>query len=222
MRVARAIVARDLTLAVRAGGGTFQAVLFLSLAVIIYALAVGPDVGTLSLVAAPVLWASALLATIVSLDRVFQADFEDGSLDVLVETSDTLSLSVLAKAVSHWLSTGLPLVIAAPILGILLGLEPEGYLPVAASLAVGTPGLSLIGALAAAITVSLRRASILVTLLTAPLYAPVIIFGVGAAKAGAAGEALYAPSMLILAAISLFAAIVAPLAGAAAIRLNLD
>jgi heme exporter protein B len=216
-----AIVSRDVALALRAGGGSVQAALFFALAVLVFALAVGPDLKALAGLAAPVLWTAALLSTLVSLDRVFQADFEDGSLDVMVETVDLLELVVLAKAVAHWLTSALPLIIAAPVLALLLNLPPEGYGPLLLSLAIGTPALSLIGALGAALTLGMRRAGVLVSILVAPLYAPALIFGVGAAKGGLEGAPIYGPSLLLLGATTLFAAAIAPLAGAAAIRFNM-
>lgn len=217
-----AIIARDIALAFKAGGGAMQTAMFFALVALVFALAAGPEPQLLSRLAAPVLWAGALLSALVSLDRIFQADFEDGSLDVLVETADLLELRVLAKAIAHWLSACLPLVIATPVFGVLLNLPASGYGPLLASLLIGTPALSLIGALAAALTLTLRRASILVSILAAPLYAPALIFGVGAAEAGAAASPGFAPALLLLAAASLFALVFAPLAGAAAIRFNMS
>jgi heme exporter protein B len=178
--------------------------------------AIGPDAERLSPLAAAILWAGALLSTLISLDRVFQADFEDGSLDVVIETADILELSVLAKAAAHWLSSCLPLIIAAPVIGLLLSLPAEAYRALAVSLLIGTPALSLIGAIAAALTLALRRANILVAILAAPLYAPVLIFGVGAAS-----DTGFAAPLLYLAALTLLSIVVAPLAAAAAIRFNM-
>lgn len=216
-----AIVGRDMTLGFRAGGGALQTAIFFALAALIFALAIGPDPDRLPTLAVPILWAGALLSALISLDRIFQADFEDGSLDVLVETSDLLEATVLAKALAHWLSACLPLIIITPLLGLLLNLPADGYMPLAASLLIGTPALSLVGSIAAALTLAMRRASILVTMLAAPLYAPVLIFGVSAAEAGAAGTPAFAPSLLFLAAITLFSIVIAPLAAASAIRFNM-
>lgn len=216
------IAGRDIGLAYRAGGGALQSVMFFALAALIFALAIGPDPSLLGKLAAPMLWAVALLSTLVSLDRMFQSDFEDGSLDTLVETAEFLELTVLAKALAHWVSAALPVIAAASAVGLLLNLPAEGYVPLLASLLVGTPALSLIGAIGAAVALGLRRASILIGVLAAPLYAPALIFGVGAAQAGAAGSPQYLPSLLILGAITLFAALLGPIAGAAAIRLNLN
>lgn len=217
-----AIAGRDVALAFRAGGGALHSVIFFALAALVFAMAIGPDPTTLKDLAAPVLWAIALLSTLVSLDRMFQSDFEDGSLDAMVETADVLELSVLAKAIAHWLSSGFPVILAAPAVALLLNLPADGYLPLLVSLLVGTPALSLLGAVGAAVAMGLRRASVLVAILSAPLYAPALIFGVGAAQAGAIDSPQFLPSVLFLAAITLFAALLGPIAGAAAIRLNLS
>ncbi|MBI1366407.1 MAG: heme exporter protein CcmB [Alphaproteobacteria bacterium] len=222
MKTFLAIILRDVTLGFRAGGGATQAAMFFALVSLVFALAIGPEPARLSALAAPILWAGALLSALVSLDRIFQSDYEDGTLDVLVETADLLELRVLAKAAAHWLSSLLPLIVAVPLFALLLNLPVEGYWPLLASLLVGTPALSLIGALAAALTLALRRASILVSILAAPLYAPALIFGVGAAEAGAAGAPSFVPTLLLVAASSLFALVFAPLAGAAAIRFNMS
>ena len=222
MKAFAAIVARDLALAFRAGGGGLQTVVFFALVATVFALAIGPDVDRLSQIAAPILWAGALLSALVSLDRIFQADFEDGSLDVLVETAEVLEVRVLAKAIAHWAGSCLPLIVAAPLLAILLNLPAQGFWPLVASLLVGTPALSLIGAVAAALGLAMRRASVLMSILAAPLYTPALLFGVAAAEAGAAASPAYGPAMMLLGAVSLIALIVAPLAGAAAIRFNLS
>lgn len=222
MRRLLAIVSRDLRLAFRTGGGALNGVIFFALTILIFALAVGPDRESLAASAAPILWTAATLAAMVSFDRIFQADHDDGSLDALIETGDALSLVALAKAAAHWLSTLVPLILAAPVLGLLLGLPSGAYLPLMLSLTVGTPALSLFGVLASALTLSLRRASMLMAILTAPLLAPALIFGVGAAKAGAAGDPLFGPSLMMLAAITLAACVALPLAAAAAIRFNAD
>ncbi len=222
MRALSAIIARDLRLAFRAGGGSFQAVAFFSIVCVLFALAVGPDISLISRIAAPVLWTGALLATLISLDQVYRADREDGSLDVIVATSDELALTAAAKAAAHWLSTGLPLVIATPLLAILMNLEAKAYLPLLLSLLIGTPGLSLVGSFAAALTVALPRASLLISIIVSPLYVPILIFGAGAASAGAAGDPQFAANLKLLGAATLFAAVTAPLASAAALRSNLD
>jgi len=217
-----AIVLRDLRLAFRAGGGAVQAVMFFALTIIIFALASGPDRARLAAMAIPALWTGATLAAMLSFDRLFQDDHEDGALDAIIETADPLAVAVIAKALAHWLSTMLPLIAATPLLALLLSLPADAVGPIVLSLLAGTPGLSLLGALASALTLSLRRASVLMTILTAPLLTPVIIFGVAAANAGAEGDPRFGPSLMILAAFSLFACVFAPLAAAAAIRFNTD
>lgn len=216
-----AIARRDIALAYRAGGGALQSVLFFALAALVFALAIGPDPNALSRLAAPILWAIALLATLVSLDRMFEADFEDGSLDAIVETSEILELAVFAKALAHWVATALPVILATPLIAVLLNLPAEGYLPIILSLIIGTPALSFFGAIGAGVAVGLRRAAILVAILSAPLYAPTLIFGVSAAQAALQGSPQALPSYLVLTAITLAGAIIGPLAAAAAIRLNL-
>ncbi len=216
-----AVIGRDITLAFRAGGGALLACIFFSLMILLFALAVGPEKTLLATIAAPILWTAALLSTLVSFDRIFQSDFEDGSLDTLVETLDPLETVVLAKAVAHWLTTCLPLIVLTPVLGLMTHLPGPAFAPLLLSLAIGTPALSLIGSLASALTVALRRASLLVTILSAPLFTPVLIFGVGAADAGARGDPNYLSALMLLGAVSLVSLIIAPLAGAAAIRANL-
>ncbi len=222
MRAMRAILERDLKLAYRAGGGGLNAVVFYALVIVLFALAIGPDPVQLATTAAPVLWTASMLAAMLSFDRIFHGDHEDGSLDSLMETAESLSLVAFVKAFAHWLSTQAPLILATPVLGLLLGLPASAYLPLIASMMVGTPTISLFGALASALSLSLRRASILMTILTAPLLTPALIFGVGAAKAGAAGEALFGPSMMLLGAITLVSCVALPLAAAAALRFNTD
>lgn len=217
-----ALIARDLLLAYRAGGNAMLGVVFFSLVVLIFAFAIGADRDLIGRLAAPILWTAALLAALVSLDHIFQADAEDGALDVMVETSDSLALAVLAKAAAHWLTSALPLLIATPILGLLLNLPTQGYAPLVASLAIGTPGLSLIGALSAALTLSLKRSGVLAAALAAPLFSPILIFGAGAAEAGLSGSPSYPAILMLLGAATLFSLFVAPLAGAAAIRFNLS
>lgn len=217
-----AIVARDLRLAFRAGGGSLQAVTFFALTSVLFALAVGPDLSLLSKIAGPVLWTGALLATQISLDQIYRGDREDGSLDIIIETSDELALTAVAKAAAHWLSTGVPLIIATPLLGILLNLEPNAIFSLMITFLVGTPGLSLIGSFAGALTVSLPRAHLLISIIVSPLYVPILIFGAGAAAAGANNDPQFGPNLMLLAAATLFAAAVAPLASAAALRFNMD
>lgn len=222
MKGLAAIVRRDVALAFRAGGGALNAVAFFALTVVLFALAVGPDLALMRSIAAPVLWASVLLATLTSLDQIYRADREDGSLDVLVEASDSLVAAALAKSFAAWASTAAPLIIATPTLALLLNLPVSALGPTLVSLLIGTPGLALVGAFAAALAASLPRAGLLMAVIVSPLYAPFLIFGVAAAEAGAAGDPQFGPNLMLLGAASLFAALFSPLASAAALRSNLD
>ena len=222
MRPFAALVVRDVTLAFRAGGGSLQAVVFFALVVLIFSFAVGPDIALLNRIAAPVLWAAALLATLISLDQIYRADREDGSLDVLVETSDFLAVAALAKAVAHWIATSLPLIAAVPLLGLMLNISPDALGPLMLSLLAGTPALALIGSFAAALAVSLPRANLLISIVVSPLYVPVLVFGAGAAGAGGFDAPQLWANLMLLSATTLLAAVVAPVAAAAALRANLD
>lgn len=222
MKALVAIARRDVALAFRAGGGALQSAFFFALAALVFALAIGPDPAALARLAAPVLWAIALLASLVSLDRLFEADFEDGSLDAIVETADILELAVVAKALAHWATSSLPVILAAPLIAVLLNLPAAGHGPLVLSLLLGTPALSFFGAIGAAVAVGLRRASVLVAILAVPLFAPTLIFGAGAASAALAGSPEALPSFLILAAITLASAVIGPIAAAAAIRFNMS
>ncbi|CAN7675071.1 heme exporter protein CcmB [Bosea sp. LjRoot90] len=212
-----AILKRDLALAVRAGGGSELALTFFLTVVILIPFALGPDLNLLSRIGPAILWLGALLATLIGLDRLFQADEEDGSLDLIRGGPLPLELAVFAKALAHWLTTGLPLTLAAPLFGLLVALPAEGVLPLAASLALGTPALSFIGAAAAALTASLRRGGLILPILVAPLTVPVLIFGVSASGAASGPMSLQSP-LLILAALSLMAAAVGCVAAATALR----
>lgn len=209
-----ALLQRDLVLARRAGGGGELALVFFLIITVLVPFALGPDLNLLSRIAPAILWLGALLATLIGLDRLFQSDEEDGSLDLIRMSVLPLELSVLAKALAHWLTTGLPLALAAPLLGLLVALPAEAILPLVATLLVGTPGLSFIGAAGAALAASLRRGGLIVPVLVAPLTIPILIFGVSAANAALGGTVPFATPLLFLAAISL-AAIVIGTAGAA-------
>jgi heme exporter protein B len=212
-----AILKRDLALAVRAGGGGELALVFFLTVVVLIPFALGPDLNLLSRIGPAILWLGALLATLIGLDRLFQADEEDGSLDLIRSASLPLELAVLAKALAHWLTTGLPLTLAAPLLGLLVALPAEGALPLTASLLLGTPALSFIGAAAAGLTASLRRGGLILPILVAPLCVPVLIFGVSAADVGRSPMPLQSP-LLILGALSLASAAIGCIAAAAALR----
>jgi heme exporter protein B len=221
VRAFLAIVRRDLLIARRQGGGSLLAVGFFVVVAALFPFAVGADPAVLRGVAPGVIWVAALLATLLSLDRLFQADFEDGSLDMLALSPQPLFLTVLAKVLAHWLVVGLPLVVAAPLVGILLNLPLSAFPVLVGATLIGTPALSLIGAIGAALTAGIRRGGVLVPLLVLPLYIPSLIFGVAATSAAAQGAAASEPLML-LGALTLMSLVLAPIASAAALRLALE
>lgn len=215
-----ALFIRDLRLSVRAGGGFGLGLAFFLIMALLVALGVGPRPALLSEIAPGILWLGALLACLLSLDRLFQLDFEDGSLDVLATAPLPLSGAVLAKAAAHWITTGLPLTVMAPVLGLMLSLPVSGYLWLVLSLLVGTPALSMIGGFGAALTVGLKRGGLLLSLLVLPLYVPTLIFGAEVARRGAIGMDPSTP-LALLAAISLASWALLPFAAAAMLRVNL-
>ncbi|MDN5787388.1 heme exporter protein CcmB [Pseudorhodobacter sp.] len=215
-----ALLIRDLRLAMRAGGGFGLGLAFFLLVAVLVPLGVGPQSDTLAKIAPGILWVGALLACLLSLDRIFALDFEDGSLELLVTAPVPLEGVVAIKAMAHWLVTGLPLTLLAPVLGVLLNLAGPGYLWLVISLALGTPALSVIGAFGAALTVGLKRGGLLMSLLVLPLYVPTLIFGAEVVKRGAEGLALATP-LALLAGITAGAAALLPFAAAFAIRINL-
>ena len=215
-----ALLRRDLALAVRAGGGFGLGLAFFLIVVTLVPFGIGPETGLLSRVAAGVLWIGALLACLLSLDRILALDWEDGTLDLMAVSPLPLEGVVSVKALAHWITTGLPLVVAAPALGVLLNLPGPGYLWVPVSLALGTPALSVIGTFGAALTVGLKRGGLLLSLLVLPLYVPTLIFGAEVARRGIAGLDVQAP-LLMLAGISFGAIALLPFASAAVLRVNL-
>lgn len=216
-----ALLTRDLRLAFRQGGDVANVVAFFALAVILFPFGVGPDPDLLARIAAGVLWVTALLAALLSLERLFDADFQDGSLEALVLMPVPLEIQVLAKCVAHWLTTGLPLTIIAPLLALVLHFDAAGYPALIAALLLGTPVLSLVGAIGAALTLGARRAGVLLSLLVLPLYIPVLIFGVAASEA-AALSLESRPHLLLLAALLAASLALAPWAAAAALRQALE
>lgn len=213
-----AILKRDLAVAARAGGGGELALVFFLTMVVLVPFALGPDLNLLSRIGPAILWLGALLSVLIGLDRLFQSDEEDGSLDLIRASALPLELAVLAKGLAHWLTTGLPLALVSPLLGLLVALPGEGVLPLVATLLVGTPALSFIGAGGAALAASLRRGGLIVPVLVAPLTVPVLIFGVSAANAAVGGTVPFLTPFLILCAISLGAIVVGTVAAAAALR----
>ncbi|WP_410219059.1 heme exporter protein CcmB [Paracoccus sp. (in: a-proteobacteria)] len=215
-----ALLIRDLRLATRAGGGFGLGVGFFLILCAMVPFGVGPDRAALAPVAPGVLWVGALLSCLLSLDRIFALDHEDGSLDLLATAPLPLEGAVAVKALAHWITTGLPLILSAPLFGILLQLPVQGMPWLVASLALGTPALSMLGAFGAAITVGLRRGGMLLSLLVLPLYIPTLIFGAEITRRGVEGAPILTP-MLFLAGITLGVMALIPFAAAAALRVNL-
>ncbi len=216
----KALLIRDLRLAMRAGGGFGLGLVFFLIVVILVPFGVGPESTLLSAIAPGILWIGALLACLLSLDRVFALDWEDGSLDLLATSPLPMEAVVSVKALAHWLTTGLPLVLAAPVLGVLMNLPQEGYKPLILSLILGTPALSVIGTFGAALTVGLKRGGLLLSLLVLPLYVPTLIFGAEVARRGAVGLDMTTP-LLMLAGITCGTIALLPFASAAVLKVNL-
>jgi heme exporter protein B len=222
MTAFNALLMRDIRLAVRAGGGALMGALFFLIVVTLVPFALGPDLALLGRIGPSILWLGALLASLLALDRLFTSDFEDGSLDVLMTGSLPLELAVTAKALAHWLTTGLPLVIVAPVLGLLLNIEGGAMDAVALTLLAGTPALTFIGLIGAALSVTLRRGGLLLAVLVMPLTVPVLIFGVSATNAAVSGPVPFGPPFTILCALSLMSLVIGPFAAAAALRNGLE
>ncbi|WP_299029515.1 heme exporter protein CcmB [uncultured Sulfitobacter sp.] len=215
-----ALLIRDLRLAFRAGGGFGLGLAFFLILVVLVPFSVGPQSALLGTIAPGILWLGALLACLLSLDRLLALDFEDGTLDVLATAPLPLEAALAVKGLAHWITTGLPLVIAAPFLGVLLNLPPAGFGWLVVSLLLGTPALSMIGCFGAALTVGIKRGGLLMSLLVLPLYVPTLIFGAEAARRGAIGMAVETP-LLLLAGISLGSLALLPFAAAAALRMTI-
>lgn len=215
-----AVLSRDLRLAIRAGGGFGLGLAFFLLVAVLVPLGVGPEPATLAKIAPGILWVGALLACLLTLDRIFSLDFEDGSLDLLATAPIPMEGTVAMKALAHWLVTGLPLTLVSPLLAVLMNLPAAGYPWLVASLALGTPALSMIGTFGAALTVGVKRGGLLLSLIVLPLYVPTLIFGAEAVRRGAEGLAAGVP-VLMLAGIAVGTVAVLPFATAAALRVNL-
>jgi heme exporter protein B len=215
------LVVRDLRLALRQGGDAAMVVAFFVLTVVLFPFGVGPEPELLQRIAAGIVWVTALLAALLSLERLFQADYEDGSLEALALLPLPLEAQVLAKCLAHWLVTGLPLIIVAPLLALLLHLDSAGYPALIAGMILGTPILSLVGAIGAALSLGARRGGVLLSLLVLPLYIPILILGVAAIEAEIAGFGAR-PHLLLLAALLVLAVGLVPFAAAAALRLALE
>ncbi|BAT58664.1 heme exporter protein B [Variibacter gotjawalensis] len=213
-----ALLGRDFKLALRTGGGALMGVLFFLVLIALLPFAVGPDLPLLKRIGPAMLWLGALLASLLTLDRLFAADHDDGALDLMLMARTPLELSVIAKALAHWITSALPLVVATPLLGLMLNIEPAVSLHVALTLLAGTPALTLIGVIGAALSVTLRRGGLLLPILVLPLSVPVLIFGVAAATTP--GE--FGAPFLILLALSLVSLAAAPFAAAAALRQGME
>jgi heme exporter protein B len=217
-----ALIGNELRLARRQGGAIATALGFYVIVVAALPLGLGPDLNLLSRIAPGVLWVALLLSALLTADRMFQDDYEDGSLEVLALGPLPLELVALAKSVSHWLTVGLPLLFVAPLLALLLNMEGRAYGPLLLTLLAGTPAVSFLAAIGAALTLGLRKGGVLLPLLILPFYVPVLIFGVSAIDAVVTGPGSFLPPFLILCALTLASAVLAPLATAAALRLNLS
>jgi len=217
----RAVVARDLLIAARRRSDVLTTFFFFVIVVSLFPLGVGPDPDTLREIAPGVVWVAALLAAMLSLARMFGGDYADGTLEQLVLTPQPLTLLVLSKVLAHWLTTGLPLVLIAPVLGLQFGLPGDALATLLASLLIGTPALSLVGAVGAALTLGVRGGGALTSLLVLPLYVPVLVFGAGAVTASATGMGVTG-HLSLLGAMSLAALVFAPWATAMALRISLE
>lgn len=218
----RALFVREWRVAVRIGGGALMGVLFYLIVVTVFPFAIGPDLNLLSRLGPAILWIGALLSTLLGLDRLFEADRDDGTLDLLILSGKPLELIVVVKVLAHWSATGLPLVLVAPLLSLLLAMPAEMTAATVTTLLVGTPALTFLGAIGAGLTVSLRRGGLLLPILVLPFAVPVLIFGVSAATAVAFDVAAFRSPFLMLVALTLTAAAISPIATAAALRNGTD
>ena len=215
-----AVLHRDLLVSLRAGGGAGTGVIFFLAVVMVVPFAVGPDQKLLAAIGPAVLWIGALLASLLGLDRIFGADAEDGSLDLLLLAPPPLELVAAAKAIAHWCVSGLPLVIVTPLLGLLLGVEGTTLAAAALMLLVGTPAVSFLGLIGAALAASLPRAGMLIAVLIVPFTIPVLIFGTAATTAAVSGDGWFGTAFKLLCAVALFSFVIGPLAAAAALRIG--
>jgi len=222
MSALSAILLRDMRVAFRIGGGALIGVLFFLAVVTLIPFALGPDLALLRRIGPAILWLGALLASLLTLDRLFADDHADGSLDLLLMTRAPLELVVASKALAHWITTGLPLVVISPVLGLMLNLEPETLGVVALTLLVGTPALTFIGLIGAALAVTVRRGGLLLPILILPLTIPVLIFGVSAANAVLVGPIPLGTPFTVLCALTLFSIVIGPFAAAATLRHGLE
>jgi heme exporter protein B len=216
------LIKRDLVLALREGSAVGTALGFFLLVVTLLPLGLGPDLKLLSRIAPGIVWIALLLAALLSLPRIFEADHEDGSLEVMATAPLPLELATAAKALAHWISTGIPLALLAPVLGLLLNLEAKAYPALMLTMFAGTPAISFLGTIGAALTLKARRGGLLLALLVLPLYVPTLIFGISAISQATLGLDGFGASFLILTAISLASMVLAPVAAAGALRLQMQ
>lgn len=222
MTVLSALIRRDLRVALRVGGGALIGVLFFVTVVVLIPFAFGPDVALLRRMGPAILWLGALLASLLTLERLFASDHEDGSLDLILMSRVPLELACAAKALAHWLAAGLPVIIATPFVALMLNLEPRATAAVALTLLAGTPALTFTGLIGAALGVTLRRGGLLLAVLVVPLSIPVLIFGVAASNAAIQGPVNFGTAFSILCALTLTSLVIGPFAAAASLRHGLD
>jgi heme exporter protein B len=218
VKAALALLSRDVTLAWREGGAIGTALGFYLVVIAITPLGLGPDLNLLARIAPCMLWVALLLAGLLSADRIFHNDYEDGALDVLITGPLPLPLVAAIKSLAHWITTGVPLALLAPVLGLLLNLPPAASPLLVLAMLVGTPAVSFVAAIGASLTLGLRRSGLLLALLVLPLYVPVLIFGMATASAAVTGPASPWPPFLMLCGLSLASMVLAPIAAAAALR----
>lgn len=216
------LVRRDVSLALREGGALGTALGFYTVVVAMMPLGLGPDLNLLSRIAPGVLWIALLLAALLSMGRIFEADAEDGSLEVMATGPLPLELVCAAKALAHWITTGIPLLALAPLLGLIMNLDASAYLPLMATMLAGTPAISFLGSIGAALTLRARRGGLLVALLVLPLYIPTLIYGISAISAAQLGAGGATGALLIVTALSLGSLVLGPLAAAAALRIQMQ
>lgn len=214
------LLRRDLALSARVGGSGALSLIFFLMIVTLVPFGLGPDLNLLARIGPAILWIAAVLATLIGLDRLFQADEEDGSLDLMIASPLPLEAVVLAKVTAHWLTTGLPLALATPLFGLLVALDATGMGAVALTLLVGTPALTFIGAVGAALTATIRRGGLILAILVLPLMIPTLIFGVSAANAALGGDIPFATPLAILLALTLISAVIGTVAAALALRMG--
>jgi len=222
MTALSALFARDARIAIRVGGGAMMGVLFFLTVVTLMPFAIGPDLALLRRIGPAILWLGALLSSLLALDRLFANDHEDGSLDLILMARPPLELVVVTKALAHWVTTGLPLVVASPVLGLFLNLEPAEISATGLTLLVGTPALTFIGVIGAALSTALRRGGLLLPVLVLPLTVPVLIFGVAATNAAVVGPVPFGTPFTILCALTLMSSVIGPFAAAATLRYGME